>query len=331
MKQNKIIRFTIHSLFWIFYIVVLYVLDPSYDTNLNWYDRIEFDMLLLVSAIAYFNDQLLLPYFFKRKSYITYALIVFLLLFSAVFFYSYILIGNTNIFTCFSINFWVILIPFIFLSFIWVVLRFYDKQKELEKAHKDKIEIELKFLKSQINPHVLLNSLNTIYAQALKESDTIAEMILMLSENLKYILNQSTDTLVDLEKDLAFIGNYLEFQKLRTQGINKINYKKEIDSYNHSIAPLILIDLIENAFKHAIYKDDELSNIDIYLSVQKGKLHFICTNEFETNINQHKENSTQIGLKNLKQRLQLIYNDNFVLNIKKNNGTFIVDLKINLE
>ncbi len=329
MKHKSIVKFIIHSLFWIFYLIVLYVLDLSYDTNLNWYNRIEFDMLLLVSGIAYFNDQLLLPYFFKRKNYLVYALIVFLLLFSAVFFYSYFLLGNYNIFTCFSINFWVILIPFIFLSFVWVVLRFYEKQKELEKAHKDRIEIELKFLKSQINPHVLLNSLNTIYAQSLKESDTIAEMILMLSENLKYVLNQSTDTLVDLEKDLTFIDNYLEFQKLRTQGINNISYKKEIDSYNHSIAPLILIDLIENAFKYAVYKDSELSNIDIFLSVQNGKLHFYCENEFDDNLEKNK--TTQIGLKNLQQRLLLIYKDNYTLNINKKNGMFKVDLKINLE
>ena len=286
-------------------------------------------MLILVSSIAYFNDQLLLPYYFNRKNYLTYTLIVFVLLFSSVFFYSFFLLGNQNIFTCFSINFWVILIPFIFLSFVWVVLRFYEKQKELEKAQKDRLEIELKFLKSQINPHVLLNSLNTIYAQALKESDAIAAMILMLSENLKYVLNQSTDTLVDLEKDLTFIDNYLTFQKLRTQGIINIIYKKEVDSYNHTIAPLILIDLIENAFKYKINKDGELSNINIYLSVQNGKLHFICKNEFE--INSKKEKTTQIGLKNLQKRLFLIYNNNYVLNINKNNGMYIVDLKINLE
>jgi LytS/YehU family sensor histidine kinase len=154
-------------------------------------------------------------------------------------------------------------------------------------------------------------------------------MILMLSENLKYVLNQSTDTLVDLEKDLTFIDNYLEFQKLRTQGINNISYKKEIDSYNHSIAPLILIDLIENAFKYAVYKDSELSNIDIYLSVQNGKLHFYCENEFDDNLEKNK--TTQIGLKNLQQRLLLIYKDNYTLNINKKNGMFKVDLKINLE
>ncbi len=329
IKHKTIIKFIVHALFWVFYIIVLFLFDPPYENNINWYSKIELDILLLVSGIAYLNDQLLLPYFFKKKYYSAYAFIIFVLIFIATIFYSYYLMGNFNIFTCFSINYGVILTPLIFLSLIWVVLRFYEKQKELEKAHNDRLEIELKFLKSQINPHVLFNSLNTIYAQALKESDTIAEMILMLSENLKYVLNQSTDTLVDLEKDLTFIDNYLEFQKLRTQGINNISYKKEIDSYNHSIAPLILIDLIENAFKHAVYKGGELSNINIYLSVQNGKLHFYCENEFDINLEKGK--STQIGLKNLQQRLLLIYKDNYKLNINKKNGTFKVDLKINLE
>jgi len=329
-QQNTIIKFISHTLFWMFYITVLYVIDPSYDTEINWYNRIEFDMLFLVSSIAYINDQLLLPYFFKRKYYTYYALLVLVLLFSSTLFYSYFLIGNFNILTCFSINFWVIFIPFIFLSFIWVVLQFYDKQKELEKVNNERIEIELKFLKSQINPHVLFNSLNTIYAQALKESDTIADMILMLSENLKYVLNQSKDTLVSLEKDINFIDNYLEFQKLRTQGINHISYKKEIDSFNHTIAPLILIDLIENAFKYAVYKDGELSNIDINLRVQKGTLHFVCKNEYGSDIELQKDKSTEIGLKNIKKRLELIYKDKFVFTKSRKNNVFTVDLKIDI-
>ncbi len=223
-----------------------------------------------------------------------------------------------------------IALPVIFLSFIWVVLQFFDKQKELEEIHKERLEIELKFLKSQINPHVLFNNLNTIYAQAVKGNDNVAEMILMLSENLKYILDQSNDTMVPLEKDVIFIENYLEFQELRTQGINNIFYNKDIDSYNHTIAPLILIDFIENAFKHSVYKDEGESDIVIYLSIKKGKLHFICKNEFDANSQHKKEKGEQIGLKNLKQRLRLIYKDNYNLDIIEGNEMYTVDLKINL-
>jgi two-component system LytT family sensor kinase len=131
------------------------------------------------------------------------------------------------------------------------------------------------------------------------------ELFLLLSDNLKYVLNQSDDVLVDLEKDIAFIENYLNFQDLRTQATIKVNYTKEIDSYNHTIAPLILIDLIENAFKYAAYKEDQLSDINIHLGIENGRLHFVCGNEFDPSGNRVKEDSTEIGLKNLRQRLQL--------------------------
>jgi LytS/YehU family sensor histidine kinase len=209
-------------------------------------------------------------------------------------------------------------------------MEFFEKQKELEKAYSDKLEIELKFLKSQINPHVLFNSLNTIYAQALKKDEDIAEMILMLSENLEYVLNQSNDVMVSLEKDISFIENHLEFKALRTQGIYNIIYKKEIDSYKYSIAPLVLVDLIENAFKYALYKANELSDISIFMGIQKGQLHFTCENEFDSS-SQKRKKKNEIGLKNARQRLALLYKNKHTLDIRSDNGIFLVELKMDLQ
>jgi LytS/YehU family sensor histidine kinase len=151
----------------------------------------------------------------------------------------------------------------------------------------------------------------------------------MLSENLEYVLNQSNDVKVDLEKDIAFIENHLKFKELRTQGIFQITYKKDIDSYKHTIAPLILVDLIENAFKYAVCKEDELSDIIIFLSIQKGKLHFVSKNEFDTS-SQKKKVKTEIGLKNVRQRLQILYANHHSLNIDQEDGVFKVDLTIDL-
>ncbi|MFK7774834.1 MAG: sensor histidine kinase [Saprospiraceae bacterium] len=334
MQHNTAIKILIHSLFWIFYIVVLFGFDPLCLGGLNtsWYSKIEIILLLLVGSITYLNDQLLLPYFFKRKFYSLYALITFGLLFLTTYFYCYFVLGCVDsMVECFSDDFWIIALPVVFLSLVWVILAFFEKQKELEKAHSDRVELELKFLKAQINPHVLFNSLNTIYSKAVKENEGIAEMILMLSENLKYVLNQSKGKLVDLEDDLAFIENYLSFQEMRTQGINNIIYTKEIDSYNYSIAPLILIDFIENAFKYSIYKNNELSDIDIFIKIQDGNLQFVCKNEYKDKLDQEKEMATQIGIQNIKQRLELIYKNNYVLEINNVNGVFIVTLNIDLK
>lgn len=332
MLHKTTTKLIIHALFWVFYSIVLFSFNRTYyfDENINWYERIEVYLLALVFIISYCNDLVLLPYFMNRKLYISYSVVILVMIVLGTLSYCYIHCYGTT-FECFSVDIWIIAIPIVTTSLIWMVFQFLNKQKELEKAHQDRIALELKFLKSQINPHVLFNSLNTIYAQAVKENERIAEMILMLSENLKYVLNQSNDTFVDLEKDITFIENYLEFQEVRTQGINTIFYNKEIDSYNHSIAPLILIDLIENAFKYAVYKDNALSDIWIDLRIQKGKLHFICKNEFDVNRQHEKEDTAKIGLKNLKHRLQIIYKDNYAFKITKDNCIFTVDLKINLE
>jgi two-component system LytT family sensor kinase len=333
IRKKTVLRILIHILFWVFYILVLFVFDPPYygDLGIEWYEKINFDLVFLIAGMVYLNELFLLPYFFKRRWYALFALVNLGMLFFATTFYCYYLVGlECTVVVCLSNNLWLISLPVIFLSFVWVVLQFFEKQKELEKAHKDKLEMELKFLKSQINPHVLFNSLNTIYAQAIKESDTIAEMILMLSDNLKYVLNQSDDVLVDLEKDIAFIENYLKFQDLRTKATIKVNYTKEIDSYSHTIAPLILIDLIENAYKYAAYREGKLSHIDIHLGIENGRLHFICKNEFDPSGKRVKEDSTEIGLKNLRQRLKLIYHDDYTLEFKQENGMFVVDLKIKL-
>ena len=333
-KHKTIIKLLIHLLFWIFYIVILFVFDPPfyYEININWYDKIELDLMSLVLGLTYLNEFFLLPFFIKKKYYKSYTVIVFGLIYIATTIYCYdILDSDCAIPTCFSNNIWIICLPLIFFSLIWIFSEFFEKQKELDKLKSDRLELELKFLKSQINPHVLFNNLNTIYALAIKENETIAEMILMLSENLKYVLNQTNDTFVDLKKDIAFIENYLEFQELRTKGVKNIIYTKKIDSYNHYIAPLILIDLIENAFKYAVYKDDELSDIVININILDGNLHFTCENEFDSTLENKKEEKTQIGLKNLRYRLQLIYKDNYELSITNSKQVYKVDLKIKLK
>lgn len=319
MNQKAIIKVIIHSLFWISYISVLVVLNPlKYDAfYTSTYPKIEISFLLLVLSITYLNDLFLLPYFFKKKSFALYSVIAFGLILLVAFLYCYYVLGFVDsLFACYSDDLWIIALPFVLLSFIWVVLEFSEKQIELDQAKRERVESELKFLKAQINPHVLFNSLNTIYAKAIKENDEIAELILILSDNLKYVLNTSNDTFVNLEKEIIFIENYLEFQKLRTQGINNIIYNKEVDSYNHSFAPLILIDFIENAFKYSIFRDEGQSDIIINLKINNGSMQFTCMNEFDPDfVDKENNETTQIGLKNLEKRLELIYQNKYDLRI----------------
>lgn len=219
---------------------------------------------------------------------------------------------------------WQSLVPLIFFSFIWILYRFIDKQQEVEDVKKERIEMELKFLKSQINPHVLFNNLNTIYAYALEKPDEVPEMILMLSDNLKHVLYESNSKLVPLAKELQFIDNYMNFQKLRVQGVKVIDYIKNVDREDYEIAPLLLITIIENAFKHS-YLD---SAIAIVINVENELLEMSCINDYQKEA--VKSSELKIGLKNLEKRLELIYHESYELKVDSSDK-FKVYLKLQLQ
>ncbi|GAA3634016.1 sensor histidine kinase [Flavivirga jejuensis] len=224
---------------------------------------------------------------------------------------------------CLSDYLWQSLVPLIFFSFIWILYRFIDKENEVEAIKKEHVEMELKFLKSQINPHVLFNNLNTIYSYSLEKPNEVPEMILMLSDNLKHVLYESNSKTISLEKEIQFIDNYMKFQILRTEGTKQVHYKKDIDTYNHQIAPLLLITIIENAFKHSTLYSD----VSIFIKVEKDTLECICENDYK----KERVSTTdfRIGLQNLEKRLELIYKDDYEFKINKGEK-FKVYLKLNL-
>jgi LytS/YehU family sensor histidine kinase len=224
---------------------------------------------------------------------------------------------------CLSDYLWQTLVPLIFFSFIWMLYRFLDKQDEVEQVKQEHLEMELKFLKSQINPHVLFNNLNTIYSYALEKPNETPELILRLSDNLKHVLYESNAKTISLEKEIQFIDNYIKFQELRTEGVKTISYTKKIESFNHEIAPLLLITIIENAFKHSIMN----SNIKIEITEENGVLECTCENEYDKN--ETNLESFKIGLQNLDKRLKLIYKNHYEFKIEKQD-TFKVYLKLEL-
>ncbi|WP_246147142.1 sensor histidine kinase [Seonamhaeicola marinus] len=226
-------------------------------------------------------------------------------------------------FKCLSDYLWQSLVPLIFFSFVWMLYRFLDEQEKVAAIKKQHTEMELKFLKSQIDPHVLFNNLNTIYSYAIEKPNEVPEMVLMLSDNLKHVLYDSNSKTVALEKEIQFIDNYIKFQKLRVEGVKQVNYLKEIDGYNYEIAPLLLISIIENAFKHSTLN----STISINIEVKNSELVCVCENGFKE-VQTDEKNG--IGLRNLKKRLELIYPDDYVFNVEKAE-TFKVYLKLKLQ
>ena len=186
-------------------------------------------------------------------------------------------------------------------------------------------EQEIHYLKMQIHPHFLFNTLNTIYGFALKQSQQTPEIILKLSNLLDYILYQVNKPKVSLKEEVLHIKEYIELEKIRFQDTLRVIFKStEIDK-KIEIAPMLLIPFVENAFKHGTLKEGFL-RIEIKVSVIENRLNFSIKNSFmndEANTN-HKG----IGLENIRKRLQLHYKDNYELIIKETDEWFIVNLTI---
>jgi len=318
--RTHISQILVHILFWLLFVLVsLFIFSDYY-----WAENPFLQYLSILVTIVYINNLVLLPFFIRKKWYFLYVFVFALISFLATELYCNVFAQcGCSIMKCLSDYLWQTLVPLIFFSFIWMLYRFIDKQEEVEIIKKEHTEMELKFLKSQINPHVLFNNLNTIYSYAIEKPDETPELILMLSDNLKHVLYESNSETISLEKEIQFIDNYIKFQRIRTEGVKQIFYTTEIDSYQHQIAPLLLITIIENAFKHSTLNSD----INITVKVKNELLEFTTTNNYDKG--KVSETNFKVGLQNLKKRLELIYKNDFEFTITKND-VFKVSLRLDL-
>ncbi|MEP6466768.1 MAG: histidine kinase [Parafilimonas sp.] len=192
---------------------------------------------------------------------------------------------------------------------------------------KEKLETELKFLKNQTNPHFLLNTLNNIYALARKKSDDTAEVVMRLSELLRFMLYESNDKLIKLTDEIKGVEGYLELETIRYNERLSVSFEKDIDDNNYQITPLLLLPFIENAFKHGISETRFESFINITIIVKNHILNFEVQNS-KDNGGQLKSCSS-IGLNNVKRQLELTYSD-YKMNVQNDDDVFKLNLTINL-
>lgn len=187
-------------------------------------------------------------------------------------------------------------------------------------------EQELKFLKMQIHPHFLFNTLNTLYGFSLKKSDQTPEMILKLSSLIDYILYQVDKPLVLLKSEIQHIKDYISLEKLRFQESLQINFLIDIIDDEIKMAPMLLLPFVENAFKHGSQNSGVLF-VNIQLKIDREKLFFSVEN---SSINKDKSDKG-IGLSNLKKRLEMLYKDSYSLAIDQQEKTFKIQLEILLD
>ncbi|MCJ7936229.1 MAG: sensor histidine kinase [Chryseobacterium sp.] len=197
-------------------------------------------------------------------------------------------------------------------------------KEQISQLKSEKLDQELTMLKAQINPHFLFNTLNNIYGMALKKADETPDVILQLSKVMRYNIYEAAEKNISLEKDIENIKDFIQIQKIR-HGHLTVNFNQSIDNPLQEISPLILIQFVENAFKHGVSESlgDPFITIDIQL--KNGVLTYFIENSKEERSPEH---STKIGLKNIRRQLELLYPEHS-LNVEDQNDTYIVHLTIN--
>lgn len=217
------------------------------------------------------------------------------------------------------------------IAFLFLALKLLVMQNEMQKKtlslEKDKVESELKQLKAQLNPHFLFNTLNNIYALSLKNSPKTSDSIGRLSAILDYILYRSNSALVPLKQEIELLKDYIELEKLRYNDRLILSFNTQIKS-NAMIAPLILISLVENAFKHGAGSD--IGNPEIHISIASTDRSIMFEIVNTTRYNKTNSNLEKIGLDNISRQLDLLYGSNHILTIKRMENQFLVKLEINL-
>jgi len=334
-------RWILHVLFWMA-VLVFYTIFFGYKT-VDYKITFSFVVVLLpVTMITtYFLNYTLLPNFLFRKRYgkfflyFTYTLIISFYIEMATVIAIFILVAELNIKELHPSNTdALILIAGMYLVvFLGVAIKlvshYNQNQSQIQSLQKDKLEAELKFLKSQLHPHFLFNTLNNLYSLTLERSERASEVVLKLSDLLDYVLYKCEADFVPLEMEVEQLSNYIELEKLRYGERLKVDFEKSVERQDQKIPPMILMTLLENSFKHGISKAMQNSWIKMKLDCREEDLVFEISNSKEKQEKERPQVSGGIGLENLKSRLKLVFKDQFELTTKEESNAYFARLKLN--
>lgn len=194
---------------------------------------------------------------------------------------------------------------------------------QISQLKSEKLDQELTMLKAQINPHFLFNTLNNIYGMALKKADETPDVILQLSKIMRYNIYEAAEKNISIGKDIENIKDFIQIQKIRHHHLS-VHFQENIDNPSQEISPLILIQFVENAFKHGVSESLGDTFITIDITLKDGILSYYIENSKEEKPHQH---STKIGLKNIRRQLELLY-PKHKLSVEDKTDRYIVQLKI---
>lgn len=192
---------------------------------------------------------------------------------------------------------------------------------------KGKIDAELKALTNQVNPHFLFNSLTVLYSLALKNSAETSGAIIKLSDILRYVIYDAASGKVSLKSEINIIRNYIDLQRYRIDPTTRIDFKEEIEDENTEVIPMLFLPLVENSFKHGVKSEVSAMFITIVLKSVGGVVNFTITNN-KSDMPSNEKASGGIGLKNIEDRLKLVYKNAYTFSVSQTDTAFTVNLKM---
>jgi two-component system LytT family sensor kinase len=307
-------RWVLHVFFWIFVLIFYAVFFGR--KNSNFQQTLFFVGLLMPVTIgtAYWLNYLLLPRFLMKGRYAAfflyfiYTLVVSLFLEMMIVMFTLIIMAEVKIKTMSPASLDIVflltslLMVVFFAVAIKILLHWRASKEEYQKLMRDKVEAELRFLKVQLNPHFLFNTLNNLYYLAAEKSDKAPQAILQLSEILDYVMNSSKTAFVPLDEEVKQVDNYVALERLRYEDRIEIERKVIGDPNAHTIGPMILITLVENAFKHGAMKTAGRSWIRIEIDCREKDVKVSIGNGWT-----RQEAGNGIGIQNLRRQLDHLY------------------------
>lgn len=331
-----------HLVFWVLsFFVFVNLFKTGYKP-----EKVDYEYTLLFHLTllppVYLNLKLLLPAFARKNTWLWYAVLlaVLIVVFSWInymffqswsslllpdyFFISYFTFTEVGLFFITYIG----LTSLIKLSRSWFSVN--ELQRRLLLSEKERVQMELKALRAQVNPHFFFNTLNSIYSMTLEHDGRLPTTVLQLSDLMRYFLYESKGELVPLEKEIAVLKDYISLQRLRSHETLDTVTEIQGSADGLQIAPLLLITFVENAFKHGAKGSTGKTFVHLSLEIKGSTLHF----RLENNIGTGEEIATEhkgVGLENVKRRLQLLYPGKHQLQIGKEQNSFVVQLYLEMQ
>lgn len=328
-----------HGVFWGFLLLLL-TFNEAKPENFWFVFSNELVTLSIYALVVYLNLNYLIPKYLTQKRFFMYSALLILTsmivtpLLVLLLYFKFLhhpalrteLLVNQN---------WYFLTTFVVavISTVFKIISDWSRQlREKQALEKQTMQSELRFLKSQINPHFLFNTLNNLYALTLKKSDQAPEIVIKLSEMMRYMIYECNEKRVFLEKEVNYIQNYLDLESLRQGKQVEILFHIGGDPTGQEIAPLMFIPFLENSFKHGLNNHLNKGFVHIKLNVEPGAVHFEIENSKPGTPAMPKNNkiSGGIGLVNIRRRLDLIYPGQYKLDIRDKPDSYSVSLQLNL-